>query len=106
MDINLFKANKDSATELVENTSSLLKNMNINSTSSTAVDDLADEDANLMIKLKFLTYKVFSALSVQFKVLCTYMTIDNNYTLNLCIISALNFIAVTCTFLIYSYEHF
>lgn len=78
MDIHLFKANKDSTNELVENTSSLLKNTNISSTSSTTVDGLADEDANLMIKLKFLTYKVFS---VQFKVLCTYRTIDNICTM-------------------------
>lgn len=58
VDIHLFKANKDSTNELVENTSSLLKNTNISSTSSTTVDGLADEDANLMIKLKFLTYKL------------------------------------------------
>lgn len=56
VDINLFKASKERAAEIAK-------------TKSTIVDDdggsgmsgkhgLADEDANLMIKLKFLTYKV------------------------------------------------
>lgn len=60
IDVNLFKANKERATEI-----SRSSNMVEHSSSSTsAKDGLADEDANLMIKLKFLTYKV--SLLIQF----------------------------------------
>ncbi|KAK7262359.1 hypothetical protein RJT34_29928 [Clitoria ternatea] len=51
VDINLFKANKEKATEISNN------NINENGNSSEK-DDFADEDANLMVKLKFLTYKL------------------------------------------------
>ena len=54
VDINLFKANKERAAEISKS-----NNMEENGSSSTlGKDALADEDANLMIKLKFLTYKV------------------------------------------------
>lgn len=53
VDINLFKANKEKVAEISKNSS-------INESDSTSIerDDFADEDANLMVKLKFLTYKV------------------------------------------------
>lgn len=56
VDINLFKANKERAAEIA-------KIINMGKTASgngglTEIDGLADNDANLMIKLKFLTYKV------------------------------------------------
>ncbi|KAH6811023.1 RNAligase [Perilla frutescens var. frutescens] len=53
VDLNLFKANKERAAEFQGKTNS---GSGLNGES--AKDDLADEDANLMIKLKFLTYKV------------------------------------------------
>ncbi|KAH6814067.1 RNAligase [Perilla frutescens var. frutescens] len=52
VDLNLFKANKERAAEFQGKTNS---GSGLNGES--AKDDLADEDANLMIKLKFLTYK-------------------------------------------------
>ncbi|KAJ4725978.1 putative RNA ligase [Melia azedarach] len=56
VDINLFKANKERAAEIA-------KIINMGKTASgngglTEIDGLADNDANLMIKLKFLTYKL------------------------------------------------
>ena len=57
VDINLFKANKDKAAEIAKTSNDLVKNVNDSNGASTK-DGLADEDANLMIKLKFLTYKV------------------------------------------------
>lgn len=56
VDINLFKANKDKAAEIVKSKSNL---MEIEGNGTLGRDGFADEDANLMIKLKFLTYKVF-----------------------------------------------
>lgn len=59
LDINLFKVNKERAAEISKDSNTIMKNVNGGyglSTSNT--DGLADEDANLMIKLKFLTYKV------------------------------------------------
>ena len=59
VDVNLFKVNKERATDFAKDSNSLLKNINGNlEASSLVADGLADEDANLMIKLKFLTYKV------------------------------------------------
>lgn len=54
VDINLFKADKDKVAEISKRNS-------INESCSTISekDDFADEDANLMVKLKFLTYKVY-----------------------------------------------
>ncbi|XP_029127173.1 tRNA ligase 1 isoform X2 [Cajanus cajan] len=52
VDINLFKANKENAAEISKN------NVNEIGNGSSGKDDLADEDANLMVKLKFLTYKL------------------------------------------------
>nr|XP_027191505.1 tRNA ligase 1 isoform X2 [Cicer arietinum] len=67
VDINLFKADKDKVAEIS-------KNNGIKESSSTCTekDDFADEDANLMVKLKFLTYKlrtflIRNGLSVLFK---------------------------------------
>ncbi|KAJ1288130.1 hypothetical protein BS78_02G066400 [Paspalum vaginatum] len=59
VDINLFKASNKKAAELAKDGDALLKNINgaLDSNSS-AVDGLADEDSNLMVKLKFLTYKL------------------------------------------------
>jgi hypothetical protein len=59
------------AAELAKNGDALLKSINgaMDSSSST-VDGLADEDSNLMVKLKFLTYKVpLSVFSAFFLVL-------------------------------------
>ena len=59
VDVNLFKVNKEKAEELIKESDTLLKDMNIASESNTSdKNGLADEDANLMVKLKFLTYKV------------------------------------------------
>ncbi|RZC69875.1 hypothetical protein C5167_033011 [Papaver somniferum] len=56
VDINLFKVSKDKA---AEDNNVQSKNANGSSeTSTSGADGLADEDANLMIKLKFLTYKI------------------------------------------------
>lgn len=54
VDINLFKANKERAAEIAKS-NTMVEN---GSSSTLGKDALADEDANLMIKLKFLTYKV------------------------------------------------
>ncbi|PWZ13113.1 tRNA ligase 1 [Zea mays] len=58
VDVNLFKANNKKAAELAKDGNTLLKNINgaLDSNGS-VVDGLADEDSNLMVKLKFLTYK-------------------------------------------------
>ncbi|CAL5387263.1 unnamed protein product [Camellia sinensis] len=71
VDINLFKENREKAAQTAKNTNDLLKNVN-SSNGTLAKDDLADEDANLMIKLKFLTYKlrtflIRNGLSILFK---------------------------------------
>ena len=55
VDLNLFKANKEKAAEIAKNNNA--NNVNGNSGTS-GQEGLANEDANLMIKLKFLTYKV------------------------------------------------
>lgn len=52
VDINLFKADKEKVAEISKNS------VNERGSSGTEKDDFADEDANLMVKLKFLTYKV------------------------------------------------
>lgn len=57
VDINLFKGNKERAAEIAKNNNKMEANINGNDAVS-AKDGIADEDANLMIKLKFLTYKV------------------------------------------------
>ncbi|KAK3124679.1 hypothetical protein QOZ80_7BG0590530 [Eleusine coracana subsp. coracana] len=59
IDVNLFKTNNKKAAELSKDGDTLLKNINgALDSSSSAVDGLADEDSNLMVKLKFLTYKI------------------------------------------------
>ncbi|CAA6667532.1 unnamed protein product [Spirodela intermedia] len=58
VDINIFKG-KEKTSERTDDNDSLLKNKSGSSTSGSAVtESLADEDTNLMIKLKFLTYKI------------------------------------------------
>lgn len=57
VDLNLFKVNKEKAAELAKNNDSVANNVN-GSSGTSGQEGLADEDANLMIKLKFLTYKV------------------------------------------------
>uniref|UniRef100_A0A2P2M261 tRNA ligase phosphodiesterase domain-containing protein n=1 Tax=Rhizophora mucronata TaxID=61149 RepID=A0A2P2M261_RHIMU len=71
VDINLFKASKERAAEISKNKNGIIGNTNDGSGLS-AKDDLADDDANLMIKLKFLTYKlrtflIRNGLSILFK---------------------------------------
>ncbi|KAI4334436.1 hypothetical protein L6164_019131 [Bauhinia variegata] len=53
IDINLFKANKEKPIDISRHS-----NMVENGSGNTGRDHLADEDANLMVKLKFLTYKL------------------------------------------------
>ncbi|XP_058108082.1 tRNA ligase 1 isoform X2 [Magnolia sinica] len=73
VDINLFKVNKESAAEMAKDSNLLTENTNGNcGTTKLGTDGLADEDANLMIKLKFLTYKlrtflIRNGLSMLFK---------------------------------------
>uniref|UniRef100_A0A0E0HXR8 tRNA ligase phosphodiesterase domain-containing protein n=4 Tax=Oryza TaxID=4527 RepID=A0A0E0HXR8_ORYNI len=58
VDVNLFKVNNMKSSIPSEDIDTSLKNINgaLDSNSS-AKDGLADEDSNLMVKLKFLTYK-------------------------------------------------
>ncbi|KAL3518340.1 hypothetical protein ACH5RR_020929 [Cinchona calisaya] len=70
VDLNLFKAEKEKAAEITE-TVNVVKNVDDDNGTFTK-DSLADEDANLMIKLKFLTYKlrtflIRNGLSILFK---------------------------------------
>ncbi|PRQ36277.1 putative 2',3'-cyclic-nucleotide 3'-phosphodiesterase [Rosa chinensis] len=56
VDINLFKANKERAAEIAKNKGTVV---DINGgCGMSGKHGLAEEDANLMIKLKFLTYKL------------------------------------------------
>ncbi|KAM0855864.1 hypothetical protein ACQ4PT_049503 [Festuca glaucescens] len=58
IDVNLFKAN-NKITELSEDSNILLNSIEGSLDSSSSVKDgLADEDSNLMVKLKFLPYKI------------------------------------------------
>ncbi|XVF04971.1 hypothetical protein REPUB_Repub05bG0129700 [Reevesia pubescens] len=71
LDINLFKANKERAAEIAKSNNDLVGHVN-NGSSISTIDGLADDDANLMIKLKFLTYKlrtflIRNGLSILFK---------------------------------------
>ena len=77
IDVNLFKANNKKAAELSKDSNTLLKNINgaLDSSSSTK-DDLADEDSNLMVKLKFLTYKVLCHSFQLLLGLCSLVTLD------------------------------
>ncbi|KAJ0083774.1 hypothetical protein Patl1_30766 [Pistacia atlantica] len=56
VDINLFKANKEKAAEIAKNNS--MGGISSGNGGLPGKGDLADDDANLMIKLKFLTYKI------------------------------------------------
>ncbi|XP_062082011.1 tRNA ligase 1 [Humulus lupulus] len=69
VDINLFKVNKERAAELAKKSAIMVENA---SSSALEKDGLADEDANLMIKMKFLTYKlrtflIRNGMSILFK---------------------------------------
>ncbi|XP_034219593.1 tRNA ligase 1 isoform X2 [Prunus dulcis] len=69
VDINLFKASKERAAEIAKDKSSIVEDV---SSDMPGKYGLADEDANLMIKLKFLTYKlrtflIRNGLSILFK---------------------------------------
>lgn len=57
VEINLFKASKEKAEEM-NKTSTDVGNNHKDADDTSTKNGLADEDANLMIKLKFLTYKV------------------------------------------------
>ncbi|WCJ31033.1 tRNA ligase 1 [Euphorbia peplus] len=57
VDINLFKADKTRIDEFAKQNNYMNETVNDDETISTK-DGLADDDANLMIKLKFLTYKI------------------------------------------------
>lgn len=59
VDVNLFKANKERAAGIGKSNNDIVGHVN-NGSSTSTIDGLANEDANLMIKLKFLTYKVYS----------------------------------------------
>ena len=67
VDVNVFKVNKEKSVELAKDSNLLLKNVNATHGSSSSTDGLADEDANLMVKLKFLTYKVWASLVLPIK---------------------------------------
>ncbi|CAK9174419.1 unnamed protein product [Ilex paraguariensis] len=56
VDLNLFKANSERAKDIAKTNNNLVKDVN-DSNGTSGKEGLADEDANLMIKLKFLTYK-------------------------------------------------
>ncbi|KAJ9546068.1 hypothetical protein OSB04_025775 [Centaurea solstitialis] len=71
VDINLFKASKEKAQEIARISADVGKN-DKDTDDTSRKSGLADEDANLMIKLKFLTYKlrtflIRNGLSVLFK---------------------------------------
>ncbi|GLU19032.1 hypothetical protein SLE2022_353020 [Rubroshorea leprosula] len=71
VDINLFKASKEKVAEKVKCNNTNVGNFN-GSVAISGEDDLADDDRHLMIKLKFLTYKlrtflIRNGLSVLFK---------------------------------------
>ncbi|XP_031100261.1 tRNA ligase 1 isoform X1 [Ipomoea triloba] len=51
VDLNLFQANGETAADILKGSSQMVKGDDDN-------NSLADEDANLMVKLKFLTYKL------------------------------------------------
>ncbi|GAV62085.1 hypothetical protein CFOL_v3_05609 [Cephalotus follicularis] len=57
VDINLFKTNKERVAEKGKSNNNIVGIFN-GSGDASVVDGLADDDANLMIKLKFLTYKL------------------------------------------------
>ncbi|KAL3850759.1 hypothetical protein ACJIZ3_012641 [Penstemon smallii] len=71
VDLNLFKANKERAVEFSKGVNAAVETRS-DTNGASAKDGLADEDANLMIKLKFLTYKIRTflirnGLSILFK---------------------------------------
>ncbi|PPR81393.1 hypothetical protein GOBAR_AA39324 [Gossypium barbadense] len=66
-----LQANKERAAGIAKNNNDIVGHVN-NGSSTSTIDGLANEDANLMIKLKFLTYKlrtflIRNGLSILFK---------------------------------------
>lgn len=57
VDVNLFKESKERKVEIGKNRVDVVNSDNGN-VGAVGADSLADEDANLMVKLKFLTYKL------------------------------------------------
>ena len=57
VDVNLFKESKERKAEIGKSRVGVVNSDNGN-VGAVGADSLADEDANLMVKLKFLTYKV------------------------------------------------
>lgn len=71
VDLNLVKGKKEKVAEITKSGNAIVHDAN-NSSVESSKDGLADEDANLMIKLKFLTYKlrtflIRNGLSILFK---------------------------------------
>lgn len=56
VDLNLFKATEDGGPKVDKDCVDLTNH--VNDSNESEKGGLADEDANLMIKMKFLTYKV------------------------------------------------
>ncbi|CAO2814431.1 unnamed protein product [Amaranthus hypochondriacus] len=68
VDVNLYKESKHRAAEICK----IMIDANKDKDNASGADSLADEDANLMVKLKFLTYKlrtflIRNGLSILFK---------------------------------------
>lgn len=63
MDLNLFKASRNIALEYPKQMNGGQETGN-DTNGESDKDGLADEDANLMIKLKFLTYKVSDSFAL------------------------------------------
>ena len=70
VDVNLFKA-----AELSKDSNALPENINgVSNSRSSTKDGLVDEDSNLMVKLKFLTYKVLCHCFQLILALCSVVT--------------------------------
>ena len=67
VDVNLFKVSEEKAFQMSEDKSLLINHVgSIFGARMFEHDDLADEAENLMIKLKFLTYKLGTMFLLQF----------------------------------------
>ncbi|KAL8119621.1 hypothetical protein AgCh_016940 [Apium graveolens] len=62
VDVNLFNSSKKRASQITINSVDIIENVS-NSNDIPVEGALADEDANLMIKMKFLTYKTSAPIS-------------------------------------------
>ena len=72
VDVNLYKESKQRAADIGK----IMIDANKDKDNASGADSLADEDANLMVKLKFLTYKVNRRLNwlpvfISFACVCT-----------------------------------